>query len=740
MNSFLGCKRGLPSDMNNERTDVYYGTETVLNTELQFFSKSNEKIDTCMNYTRPQLAIEIKQIKNAFIEAKNRGVKLRYITEITSENISFCKELIKIVGELRHLDGIKGNFMLSESEYLAPLILFRKGEIASQIIYSNIKEVIEHQQYVFDTLWNKSIAAEKRIKQIEEGVEPIETKVLENKEQIFNHMKSVIENASERSVCSSIGAMQLVYNNFFEEYKKIVDKHRKEGRGKGVRWLTSIIDKDSIDLVKIFLNAGIQVRHVKNLTPMNFAVDNKYFYATIEKMEEGKMMESLLASNEPAYVKHFNCIFEDLWSKGIDAKDRIIDIKKGIEITNVEIIENPKESINRAYDISLSAKEELLVAFPTTNAFRRNVRTGMSMLLLKERSAKNNVKLRILTPLDNQIMQTIEELKRILPQVDVRAIDESIDSRRITIVLADRKECLIVEIKDDTKNNLYDAAGLSIYSNSNSIVSSYLSIFESLWKQTELYEQIKEAHEQLKVHDKMQKEFINVAAHELRTPIQPILGLTEFVYSKITDAYQRELLDAVIRNAKRLQQLTEDILDITRIESKSLKLNKELFNLDDVISTVVEEYKNQIEKEGNDIELVYATAEDNIVVLIDADRARITQVIFNLLSNAIKFTKKGTITIKSEKEDHHHHHHHQKEDIQQEVIVSVKDTGEGIDHEILPRLFSKFATKSYHGTGLGLFISKSIVQAHSGRIWAENNTDGKGATFYFSLPLSNRDI
>jgi signal transduction histidine kinase len=237
----------------------------------------------------------------------------------------------------------------------------------------------------------------------------------------------------------------------------------------------------------------------------------------------------------------------------------------------------------------------------------------------------------------------------------------------------------------------------------------------------------------------MQKEFINVAAHELRTPIQPILGLTEFVYSKITDAYQRELLDAVIRNAKRLQQLTEDILDITRIESKSLKLNKELFNLDDVISTVVEEYKNQIEKEGNDIELVYATSEDNIVVLIDADRARITQVIFNLLSNAIKFTKKGTITIKSEKEDHHHHQH-QKEDIQQEVIVSVKDTGEGIDHEILPRLFSKFATKSYHGTGLGLFISKSIVQAHSGRIWAENNTDGKGATFYFSLPLSNRDI
>jgi len=681
-----------------------------------------------MNYTRPQLAIEIEQIKKAFIDAKNRGIKLRYITEITSENISFCRELIKIVDELRHLDGIKGNFMLSESEYLAPLILFRRGKIASQIVYSNIKEVIEHQQYVFDTLWNKSIAAGKRIKQIEEGVESIETKVLENKEQIFNYMKSVIGNAYERSVCSSIGAMQLVYNKFFEEYKIIADKHRREGKGKGVRWVTSI-DKDSIDLVKIFLNEGIQVRHVKNLTPMNFAVDNKHFYATIEKMEEGKMMESLLASNEPAYVRHFNCIFEDLWSKGIDAKDRIIDIKKGIEIANVEIIENPKESINRAYDVSISAKEELLVAFPTANAFRRNVRTGMSMLLLKKRSGKNNVKLRILTPIDNQIMQTIEELKRTFPQIDVRAIDESIESR-ITIVLADRKECVIVEIKDDAKDNLYKAAGLSIYSNSNSIVSSYLSIFESLWKQTELYEQIKEAHEQLKIHDKMQKEFINIAAHELRTPIQPILGLTEFVYSKITDTNQRELLDAVIRNAKRLQQLTEDILDITRIESKSLKLKKEVFALNDIIPSIIEDYRKQIQESRSKFytRLVYQPLDETVI--IEADKARIAQVISNLISNAIKFTKEGIISVRLQKNEK------DGKGYNQEVIVSVKDTGIGIDPEIFPRLFTKFTTKSYHGTGLGLFISKNVIEAHGGKVWAQNNPDGKGSTFYFSLQLN----
>jgi hypothetical protein len=155
-------------------------------------------------------------------------------------------------------------------------------------------------------------------------------------------------------------------------------------------------------------------------------------------------------------------------------------------LTNVEIIENPKESIDRAYDISISAKVELLIAFPTINSFRRNVRTGMSMQLLKEEYSKNSVRLRILTPVDNQIMQIIAELKKVVSGLDIRALNESTESNnRVTIVLADRKECLIVDIKDDKKDNVYEAVGLAIYSNVKSIVSSYLAIFETLWKQSQ---------------------------------------------------------------------------------------------------------------------------------------------------------------------------------------------------------------------------------------------------------------
>ena len=260
--------------------------------------------------------------------------------------------------------------------------------------------------------------------------------------------------------------------------------------------------------------------------------------------------------------------------------------------------------------------------------------------------------------------------------------------------------------------------GFTIYSNSRLSVDSLKSFFELLWNERNLNEELKRA-------DNMQKEFINIAAHELRNPIQPILGLSEVLYTKIKDTEQRQLLDAITRNAKRLQQLTEDILDVSKIETQSLKLKKEHFNLNDVISNAVRDYTKHIEKgsSNSNLKLFYKPAADDMLsVVIEADKARLAQVISNLLSNAVKFTKKGTIFISTEKKDNH-------------ILVSIKDTGTGIDPEILPRLFTKFATKSFEGTGLGLFISKSIIENHGGRILAENNADGNGATFSFSIPI-----
>ena len=708
---------------SSERTDVLYGADNVINTELQFFSSSRKRIDTCMNYTRPLLAVSLEQIREAFTSAKSRGIKIRYLTAITHDNISSCKELVSFVDDLRHLRGIEASFMINESQYLAPVVVFEKEKIASQIVYSTVREIVEQQQRIFNDLWNKAISAEERFREIEGGKVPIETKVLENKREIFGYIKSIAENAYEQSTCCSIGGMQLVYNNFFDEFKKIVERSRstkkKDNReSKGVRWITHI-DKDSIDLVKIFLNAGMQIRHIKSLTHTDFSVDNKNFSATIDKMEGGKLMGSLLTSNEPAYIIHYDSVFEEIWKKGIDAKDRMIEIEEGIDQSNIEIIQNPEESIKRSHEIIRSAKQEVLRIFSSVNAFRRQVRVGI-MQQFKEMAEKHGIKVRILLPATDQqqITQIVNEETATsglhLPyQIGIRSIDKSTQTS-IGILVVDRSESLIIETKDDIKDNVYDAAGLAVYSDSKPIALSYASIFESLWKQSELYEQ-------LKIHDKMQKEFINVAAHELRTPIQPILGLAEVLQHGIKDTHQIHLTDVIIRNAKRLQRLTEDILDVTKIESQSLQLNKEQFNLREMMLNAIADSNNQLKKDNN-IKLELVSKED---VFVKADKARLNQVIANLLSNAIKFTQEegGIITIRTEI-------------MNGRILVSIEDTGTGIDPEILPRLFTKFVTKpETGGTGLGLFISKSIIEAHGGSIWAENNKDGKGASFTFSLPI-----
>lgn len=236
------------------------------------------------------------------------------------------------------------------------------------------------------------------------------------------------------------------------------------------------------------------------------------------------------------------------------------------------------------------------------------------------------------------------------------------------------------------------------------------------------------ANEQLKVHDRMQKEFINVAAHELRTPIMPILGDAQYIERQFDNddpriQIEKDQVSSLIRNAKRLDRLASDILDVTRIESKSLKLNKEKFNLKDIVLSNLVDIK-RFEYEGSGFPDIKYTPKD---IIVNADKGRLSQVIANLLSNAIKFTDKGVITIKTSESDG-------------EIIASIRDSGSGIDPEIFPKLFSKFITKSDRGTGLGLFISKSIIESHGGKIWAENNRFEPGATFYFSLPAVDNGL
>lgn len=509
-------------------------------------------------------------------------------------------------------------------------------------------------------------------------------------------------------------------------------KALSEARKKGIksRFITEITRNNLIhckELMKI-----VELRHLDKIKG-NFGIIDGKDYRASASMIEGRPPSELIVSTVKTFVEQQQFFFDMLWDKAVPAEQRILEIKEGLIPDILEILKDPSEIIKVGYRLVKAARDEILIIFHTANALLRQDRAGGVDLLVKN-VVKYKTRVRILVPIEDKITDTIQRLEQ-NDGIEIRNIEPTMQTR-MTILVVDKKYSLVVELKDDTKDNLEEAIGLATYSNSKSTVLSYDSIFDALWKQSEL-------REELLVRSMAQKEFINIAAHELRNPVQAILGLSDVLRSDIflnsdkkNGIKQKGIIEIIARNAKRLQRLTEDILDVTKIDSKTLKPNKKSFVLAKTIREMVQDYSSEISKIDKNVILSFSCSEKLESTPIIADENRIKQVICNLIDNAIKFTQRGEIIIATEIDKKHN-----------QVMVKVKDTGKGIDSDILPKLFTRFTTISEKGTGLGLYICKGIIEAHNGRIWAENNydrsrtdaTDGEadGATFSFSLPLSH---
>jgi signal transduction histidine kinase len=585
---------------------ILQGVQNVNRAIFQSISKSKSEIDICGNYIIQ--AVERGVFKKAISDARDRGLRVRCIIEITKENLECCKKLMKLV-EIRHLDGLKAKFILNNTECLSITTststtnALQERNSVLQIVYIHTRQIVEQYHQIFDSLWNNAstTCAQERINEIEE----------------------------------------------------------------------------------------------KSVKPF-----------TLDIIQDRKRAESLFLDQ----IQHAR-------SEVIIAASSIVDLER---LAKIGLVDSIKQAEGKGVTI---------------------------IILHSEEGKKRGEKSRNLAATRPQLISDMRKYAQI----------KSISGIQGIILLIDNAKVLTISDED---------GGLpftEIYSDSKSLAKNFGSLLDSLLIETEMLEsmirakddladankQLAEANEQLTIHGRMQREFIDVAAHELRTPIHSILGYAELleeqqedeisvseerrgkgrgreeIESNIND--KRNSVKAVIRNAKRLEQLSHLILDVTRIENKSLNLRKELLNLNDVILTAIDDLiihtvKDSCKKD-NYAKLRYEPIENN--VFVDADKNRLIEVISNLLRNSIKFTKEGYITVIVEK----------NEDC---VLVKIQDTGSGIDPEIIPRLFTKFATKSDEGTGLGLFISKGIVEAHGGRIWAENTVysdKGRGATFTFSLPL-----
>ncbi len=700
----------------DEKTEVVYGVEDAIRKGLQELSNAKQRVDLCAASDGPSVIVATKPMLNAYIEANKRGVTVRFITEITNENISNCKEIMKFA-EVRHLDKVKGHMGVSETEYGASAFA-EEGKRLTQLIHSNVKAFVEQQQYFFETLWEKAIPAEQRIREIEEGIPVEKTEVIYGTDngirvalECFARTKESLDSCCDSTMPSVVVTTIPIKNAGSQAIR----------RGVKSRVITEIT-KENIEYCREMIRIGHELRHLDNVKG-NFSVSERDYIANAAQSAKAPLPQ-LIHSNVKAVIEQQQYFFETLWSKAIPAEHRIREIEEGIKPEVIETIREPRVTQQQVFELIKSAKEEILIIFSTANAFRRQDKAGAVDFLIMTAKSKD-VKVRILSPIDDYVRNIIDKIKREDNlKIEVRNIEEP-SQTKVSVLIVDQASLLSAELKNDLKETSLEAVGLATYSNSKPTVLSYASIFESLWNQTELYEHIRYLYEQLKSHDKMKQEFMDIAAHELRTPIQPILGLAQVLKDQISDSTQTKYLDVILRNAKRLQKLQEEMLDVARIESGSLKIYKESFNLNELIFNVLQDFRTQLYNDTR-IKLNYRSDGD---VWIVADRDRISQVISNLLANAVKFTKAGGIVIQLRKRKG------KKMADSNQVIVSIKDEGPGIDPSVMPRLFTKFASKSEKGTGLGLFISKSIIEAYDGKIWAENNVDGKGATFAFTLPI-----
>ena len=734
------------TDTANEKTSVLDRFEDIAACALDILADIRNSHDLCLDKWGPSAVLGNKLVRDAFLAVHNRGAKIRLITEISNANAGYCKEFMKFA-EVRHLDVVKGNFSVSDVRWYTASTVTEKDAPPGRLIFSTVKEIVEQHQHLFETLWNDALPAEQKLGQLGDGREPEKTQILSGEPATTDAIIDFISKA-ENGWCDcgdkympSIAIQVPQINQAIRNAKQ---------NGLVLKYITDITE-ENVQSCKA-LRELVELRHLGGVKA-NFAVsDTHYMVATILTGEN--YVPQVIYSNVATLVAQQRYTFDALWNNAIPAEDRIRQIEKGIEPEKTAVIQNSDTALRLFLEMIMQSRKELLFILPTADSLRRLIRSTDLVGQIFKAAEERNVDAMILIPSNNPTLQALlldrgmQVSEAVRKNISIRGL-EAISEINSIILVADRNRSLVMGIEENPveRESLFGAVSVAVYTNSKAAVISYASIFESLWRQSELYQHVRDvntqleaANEQLKVHDKMHTEFVNIAAHELRTPIQPILAIADMLRDGLEGRKEIVITDQEIaildRNANRLQKLSSEILDATRIESGTLKLELVQIDMNEKVKNAIADVKSLVQTTNVQIcfePYVDHTREDVPPLPVMIDRLRMFEVIANLLRNAIKYSddkKEGstkTILVSTSKTIDG-----------KQILVSIRDEGTGIDPNMLPRLFTKFSTdRERGGTGLGLFIAKNIVEAHGGKIWAENNADGKGATFSFSIPLLN---
>ncbi len=782
------------------RTIILYGAENAVAYGERFMKNVDKVMDITFDHKAPSIVITISQYYNGYKDILNRGGKIRCITDITKDNVKYCKELLNIVTELRHLDGMKGGIAVNETEYMATTILQEKQPL-TEVIYSNIKEVVSQGHFSFDTFWSNAIPAIKKIREIEEGIIIEKTDVMYGLENTIPTIKLFTSNAQAKLdvYLDQYGPAAVLEGIVFKD--GLFDA---KNRGIDVRLLTEIT-KDNLESCKQLLYYVSEIRHLDSIKG-NFSISECEFISAPVKLGMLPITE-LIYTNVKRMVEQQQYVFDILWNVGIASVKKIMEIEEGIEIEFVNVIHESNKSRKIYFEQLNTIKKEILLIIPyymvfiiqkdiefinIINNILNDPNINLKMLLISQikynEAVQNTVNILIKDEKNKQRIRILEDL-------EFKSLE------RTAIAIIDNKISMILELKSDSKDDFLNSIIFSIYSNNKTFVASYLSIFKSLWQHDELIKQYQdfdkkyrnqEANLEIEIDDKtrylkeinnnlvklneeyrikekefqktneeltdmnrIKNEFISMMSHELRTPLVPIKGYTEMLIRPNLlgglNEKQTKAIQIIYRNIKKQEALIEDMLDCTKLELGQLRLSKKMVALSELFNNIMNDSKSMIDDKQISITLELESKNS-----IYCDEKRIEQVLLNFVKNSVDFVPKngGKILLRVEEETENKEHFGDPKEYETDIkaaetipinmIFTVRDNGEGIPAEKINNLFKKFyqidtsATRKHSGTGLGLVICKGIVEAHGGSIWIDKNHKS-GFGIGFSLPMINSD-
>lgn len=552
----------------------------------------------------------------------------------------------------------------------------------------------------------------------------------------YNDKKTVVFYGSENAVNKGVEFMRdaktkmdITFDNrgpsivvnipdYFNGYKDILN------RGGSIRCITEITKENVEDCIKL-MDLVTELRHMDGMKGGIAITDTEYMATTV--LQKATPLSEVIYSSEEEVVAQGQYVFDTFWNNAILANKKIKEITEGIQI---EVIKTTMDSIfykKKLSDLLDSAQKEVLFIISSVNENFRQLDNGTFQKLKEIKDKNSQISIRILTPFSDKL----KEIYASQLNAEDFCIRYITTFSEISILIVDRKYSLISETKNDLEKKLERAIGMITYTNSAPTVTTYGMIFDILWKQTDLYQQLEN-------NNRIHKEFVDIIIHELSNPIHLINGFTQHLLDETKNIQEKEMLFKIISHTKNLKFLIKNLSELTSIEANIYSLKKEYFDINKLIFDIIDDFKlNLYTMKKNILFEFESQSQENIVF---ADPRKISQVLSNLINNSCKFVPKvgGLISISVErKKISSVSNENQKR--QRMTCITIRDNGEGLDPNIMPILFSKFKTYATVGTGLGLYISKNIIDSHGGRIFATNNINSKGASFSFTLPIDDSD-